>query len=157
MSPLKIRKATLNDFEDILALNHNLFELESEKFDPGLNMEWTFSELGREYFTKTIQDKFAMVAVDTGGIIGYLAGSANIKNPILKNPYAELENMYVKGIYRGRGIGKLLYDEFKKYCLSMGAKEIRVTALVKNTEALGFYKSRGFEPLNMTLKIKIEA
>jgi GNAT superfamily N-acetyltransferase len=152
---IKIRRATSEDLEDILRLNHELFELENEKFDPGLDMEWTFGRHGRKYFSDIINTGFAAVAMCGGKAIGYAAGFIGNKEFYSKNRYAELENMYIEEEYRGRGAGGMLYGTFKKYCDDNDAKEIRITASARNKKAIVFYKRLGFEPLNETLILKM--
>ena len=47
-----IRKATQEDLKAIQELNYKLFELEYNNFDQDLNMDWTFSKTGENYFRK---------------------------------------------------------------------------------------------------------
>lgn len=150
-----IRKANENDLEDIRKLNYKLFELEYNYFDPALNMEWTFSSIGENYFKDTIKNGIVLLAIEDNKIIGYLAGSINIKLSYVTKTLAELDNCYVEEEYRNQGIGKQLLEEFKKYCLSQGIEEIKVTCSAKNTNARKFYESNKFENFEITYKMKI--
>jgi len=51
-----IRKAILEDLKEVQKLNYKLFELEYNNFDPDLNMDWTFSKIGEDYFKSLIED-----------------------------------------------------------------------------------------------------
>ncbi len=59
---MTIRKATLNDFEDIIRLNHDLF-LYEKKFSQSYNENWPQQDAGREYFAKRIVHSKAIVMV----------------------------------------------------------------------------------------------
>lgn len=77
-----IKKAILEDLKGVQKLNYKLFELEYNNFDPDLNMEWTFSKIGEEYFKSLIEDGTVWVAIDDNKVIGYLAGSIDWKTII---------------------------------------------------------------------------
>lgn len=150
-----IRKATLSDLKDIQKLNYKLFDFECKNFDSSLNMNWTFSEIGEKYFRKVIDNETVWVAVDNNKIIGYLAGSMKNSTCISKQ-VAELDNFYIEEKYRRQGIGKMLVNEYKKYCKSKGIDTIDVTANAKNKNARRFYEANGFDDeYEITYKMKI--
>ena len=64
--------------------------------------------------------------------------------------------MFINSEYRGYGIGKLLINDFKKYCIANGIKDLIVTASAKNINAIEFYRRNGFENFNITLTMNIE-
>ena len=47
MKNLSIRKANINDLSYIQELNNNLFDLESENYDPTLVKDWAISNDGK--------------------------------------------------------------------------------------------------------------
>lgn len=150
------RKATLIDLKEVQQLNYKLFDLEYNNFDPALNMEWTFSKIGEDYFKELIKDGTVWVAVDNNKVIGYLAGSIDGKTSYATKSVAELDNFYVEEDYRRLGIGKRLVEEFKNYCVDKGIEEMKVTASAKNMNAREFYQKSGFEDFEVTYKIKLE-
>ena len=150
-----IRKATLEDLKSVQELNYKLFDVEYKNFDPALNMEWTFSKMGEDYFIELIEKGTVWVAVDDNKVIGYLAGSINVKPEYATKSLSELDNFYVEEEYRRQGIGKKLLEEFKKYCISKDIEEIKVTASAKNINARQFYKNNGFEDFEITYKMKL--
>lgn len=107
MKPI-IKKATINNLKDIQELNHRLFEKEFTDFDNTLNLDWTFSETGEDYFIEHITDadNCVFIAIINTKIVGYLAGSLNEENSY-RIPFncAELENMFILDTYRNQGIG----------------------------------------------------
>lgn len=111
--------------------------------------------MGANYFKELIEEGTVWVAVDSSKIIGYLAGSIDVKPEYATKSLSELDNFYVEEEYRRQGIGKKLLEEFKKYCISKSIEEIKVTATAKNINAREFYKNNGFEDFEITYKMKL--
>lgn len=150
-----IRRATIEDLEYIQELNYKLFELEYNNFDPALNMNWTFSQIGENYFRKSIENDTVWVAIDNNKVIGYLAGSIQNKPSYVTKSLAEIDNFYIEEEYRRQGIGKSLVEEFKRDCINKGIEEIKVTANAKNVNAKAFYQNNGFDDFEVTYKMKL--
>lgn len=152
---IKIRKATNSDLSSIQELNNKLFELD-KKYDDSLKIGWPFEEKGTKYFTDMINDEFVYVAEEEYRIIGYLAGRINIKNSCVIKSQAEIDNMYILDSYRNHGIGTMLINEFKRYCLENNIEELKVTTYQSNENALNFYKTNGFNSHEITLKQQLK-
>jgi GNAT superfamily N-acetyltransferase len=156
---MKIKKATLKDLKDILRLNKDLFTYETQ-FDKTYNQDWTYSDIGKDYFENRIEDKEnALVLVardDEGKILGYLCAHASRFPYRAINPIAEVENMLVVEEHRRKGVGTKLVKEFNKWCQEKGIKRLKVGMLSKNTPAVSFYKKSGFEEFNLVLEKDID-
>ena len=151
---ITIRNAVMDDLKAIQELNYKLFDLEFNNFDPTLNLEWTFSEKGENYFKSVIEKGTVWVALENKKIIGYLAG-VECEPSYLTIKMAELDNCYIEKEYRNKGIGNMLLLEFKKYCKNKGIHEIKVTASALNKNAIDFYKNNEFNDYEVTYKMKI--
>ena len=149
MEDLIIRKATIEDLNDITNLNNKLFKLEKENYDDTLVENWPLSEDGNEYF------QYVIVATINNKVIGYLAGSINEKGSYEEVQYGEINNMFIDEKYRKYGIGKKLINEFKDYCKDNKIYNIKVEASYKNKGAIEFYHKNGFNEFNLTLTSKI--
>ncbi len=150
-----IRKAILKDLSEVKNLNQELFNHDSE-FDETLCTKWPSKN--KSYYKEKITKKSAItfVAEEDGIIIGYLIGSMNKTLSYRKiRIIAELENMFVKREFRGKGIGKSLINNFKKWANSKGAKKARVVAYTKNNRALKVYEKNGFEQYCSVLELKL--
>lgn len=156
MEKVIIRKATIYDLFEIQSLNNLLFKLEKENFDPTLVENWPMTEEGEKYFKNLIEDAYVIVAILNDKIVGYLAGSINEKGAYEEIQYGEVNNMFINSECRGYGIGKLLINDFKKYCVSNNIKDLIVTASAKNINAIEFYKKNGFKDFNITMTMNIE-
>lgn len=156
MNNIKIRKAVINDLEDVLRLNLELFKKEYEEYDKSLDMEWTRSKQGEEYFSERIvgSDGFVCIAEDDGKIIGYICGGLCDRDYRVEGVYIELENMLVDKKYRGLGVGKKLGEAFLEWCDRKEVKYINVSASASNAGGIGFYKSLGFHDYDVKLQIE---
>ncbi len=154
---IEIRKANINNLEDIQRLNHKLFELEYSNFDSSLKVGWSYEEEGIKYFKDMLTNEIVFICIDENdNIVGYLAGRANTKTSYITKSVAEIDNMIIEEKYRKEGLGTRLIDKFKEYCLNLGIQELKVTASSKNINAINFYKKNGFENFETTLKMKLD-
>ena len=155
MTDISIRKAVLEDLKCVANLNNELFKLEIENYDPTLTPNWPLTEEGKSYFEDLIKNHYVIVATTNEKIVAYLAGTINEKGSYEEIQYGEINNMLVLEECRGLGIGKLLIDDFKRYCKNKGINNIKVEASAKNKNAISFYKKNGFEDFNITLTVNI--
>jgi N-acetylglutamate synthase-like GNAT family acetyltransferase len=107
-----IRKATINDLDEIINLNKLLFELEYNNFDNTLDINWPTSREGRGYFIDAINKDITLVCEMDNRVVGYLTGTLNTEYSYNTIKQAELNNMCVLQEYRNKGIGRELYNEF---------------------------------------------
>lgn len=149
---IEIKRADISNLKDIQDLNHQLFELEFNNFDPSLKVGWTFEKEGKDYFIDMLNNEIVYIALAENKIVGYLAGSVNIQNSYVTKSLAEVDNMFILEEYRKYGIGSKLMNEFKQYCIQNNIEELKVTASAKNSNAIRFYRKNGFEDFEITLK-----
>ena len=157
MTTIIIREANNKDLNDILRLNLVLFKKEFKEFDKTLNIRWTYSQKGKDYFNKRITGKegFVAVAIDNKEVIGYICcGLHDDSTRIAKK--AELENIMVTEEYRGQKIGSKLVKIFFEWCKAKKIKNILVTASANNLSGIRFYKKLGFSDYDLTLEKKLK-
>jgi ribosomal protein S18 acetylase RimI-like enzyme len=153
------RKATLSDLETIRKLNQELCLKENRQYDSTINPDYANTKSGEEYFRSRIEqpDCFAILAEEEGVAVGYLIGSlipSEDYRTVTK--LAEGENMYVKGAFRGRGVGTKLVKQFEVWCREKGVQVIRYVASAENTEGIKFYKTQGLKEISVTLEKKLD-
>lgn len=153
MNNILIREANKKDLNGILYLNSDLFKKEFKEFDKSLNIKWTNSKEGRDYFSKRIvnKDSFVLVAICSEEIVGYICCSLH-RSPIQIIKKAELENMMISEGFRGKKIGSKLAKEFFNWCKTKNIKNIIVTASAKNLSGIRFYKRLGFNDYDLILE-----
>ena len=72
---------------------------------------------------------------------GKLAGCGGVK---MFDDYGEVKRMFVRPIYRGRGLGKAMLNRLAEYARNKGAKLLRLETGIYEVEAIGLYESWGF-------------
>ena len=151
---LIIRKAFVEEVDKIQHLNNELINFEMEQGFDNYVKDWALSEESKEYFIDLIKNQYVVVAEVENKIVGYLAGSIykDLSYSYYEGLTAEANNMFVKAEFRAHGIGRKLFLSFIEWCKSNNAKRIMVTASSENANAIKFYKSIGFENINLTLK-----
>lgn len=157
----QVEKAAEKDLKEIQELNLLLFKKEWKEFkDKTLNLKWTFSETGTNYFKRHLAEKdwCAFKAVQGSKIIGYLAGKIlqNRKSFRTIKTQAELSSLFVLEEFRNQGIGAMLFKEFEKWCVQNNAESIKVESSVKNLQGISFYKKNGFSEYWVCLEKSIK-
>jgi len=150
---LEIREATIDNLEDILDFNQQLFDYDIEKFDKTLNCNWPSNN--EKYFRESIEkdDSLALVVFVDDKLVGYLIGG--IKKPgdyrVIKQ-IAEIENMFILSEHRGKGVGVLLCEKFIGWAEKRGVKRVKVVASAQNKGAISCYKKCGFYDYDLVLE-----
>jgi ribosomal protein S18 acetylase RimI-like enzyme len=142
---ITIKKATIDDLENILALNKKLFEYEAgltEEF----NQEWTYSQAGKEFFKTRLENEnaFALIAQEDGKIAGYILVRIQETAFRKRNLIADIEHLFIQEEMRKRGVGTMLVEKAKKILREKGVPRLKVQALFANKNAVDFYKEMGF-------------
>ena len=133
---IKIRKGEKKDLPDVLRLVHELAEFEKAP-DAVTN---SVKEMERDGFGENQVFHFHIAELDnkTVGVALYF-----IKYSTWKGRGLYLDDLFVSEKYRGKGIGKKLFDAFMEEAKSIGAKQVHWQVLDWNTPAIEFYKKLG--------------
>lgn len=143
-----IRKATINDLDSIVNLNHKLCQKEFKEYDPTINPDYSITDKGKEDFKKdlTKENSIGFVVEDDNKIIGYVIGYF-YKGESYRNvdQIGEIGNMWIDDEYRSQGIGKEFIENLEKWFKEKNVKRIKVVATFQNQKAIDFYKREGFK------------
>lgn len=151
-----IRRATIKDLYEIQALSQALFEYE-ETYTKEYDLAWSHSADGQKFFTKRLKSRsmFILLAQVNEQIVGYVSVCIAKISWRMYNPIAEIENLCVDPLYRGKGVGKILIGEVARIAKTRGAKRLRVTAIAQNDLALHFYRKNGYNDVDIILEKNI--
>ena len=130
---ISIRKATINDLPEVLALVKELAIYEKAAHEVKITLE----ELQKDGFGEHPLFWIILAEVDAK-IVGMSFYYIRYSTWTGRNLY--LEDIIVKEAYRGNSIGKLLFEETIKAAKEMNVRQMMWQVLDWNEPALNFYK-----------------
>lgn len=152
-----VRLSKLADIEQINKLYYSLFE--------------TLAHLEPDYLKKTYQkrefleniinqvDDFICYVYEMESIVvGFLIAQKQHTPPY--ECFRQLKGVYIIDIivdepFRGMRIGQRLIDAIKDWSLLNKAEYLELSVLAKNQKAYQLYLRQGFEPFEISMKIKL--
>ncbi|MCU1309571.1 MAG: acetyltransferase [Candidatus Angelobacter sp.] len=149
---LSIRPATANDIPLILEFIRELAEYERE---PQAAVA-TSEDLLRDGFTPNVAPKFRVVIAEWDGKSAGFALFFYNYSTWQGRPGLYLEDLFVRPVFRGKGIGKALLLHLAKTAVKENCGRFQWQVLDWNTPALDFYKSLGAEVMKEWLTMRVE-
>ncbi len=146
---LEIVKAGREHIEGILEiwnelmLLHEKLDRSFETVDEAREIYWIFLE------TNLKNEDFLTLAALEGGIVtGYAVSCINTEPRLFRlMPRGEIIDIAVRSGYRGKGTGKAILEEIKKWFTEKGISRIELHAAAGNERGLEFWRKSGFRPL----------
>jgi len=154
---MTVRVATTADLEAFVASAAALFAEDGGTRDPHMDTSWP-AHHGHEYYGAAIADPdvLCLVAVAGDRVVGHLLGRLKGPNPVRPAVVgAELESVRVAEDQRGSGVGGELNDAFIAWAKERGVTEVTVHAFASNTSAIRFYRSHGYLPGSLQLRLPL--
>jgi GNAT superfamily N-acetyltransferase len=142
MTPLKIRKAKLEDLKILLEFEQGIIAAE-RPYDPTLKE----GEINYYNIEKMIlaTDVEVIVAEIDSIIVGSGYSRIATAKPYLNHEnYAYLGFMFTHPEYRGQGVNSKIIEELKNWCKSLGIHELRLDVYSGNPSAIKAYEKVGF-------------
>ena len=62
--------------------------------------------------------------------------------------YGELKRMYIRGEFRGLGLGRILLERIEQIAVGRGVVNLRLETGIHQPEAIGLYESDGFRKIS---------
>lgn len=148
MSDIKIKKATLNDINQLQKIGRETFfetfsEANSEEnMKKYLDEGFSAAKLKAELTDKNSEFYFAAIE---GEVIGYLKLNFGQSQTELKEEEAlEIERIYVLKEFHGKKVGQLLYEKAIEIAKQKNADYVWLGVWEENPRAINFYKKNGF-------------
>jgi ribosomal protein S18 acetylase RimI-like enzyme len=150
-----VRPAKENELKVVQDLNHDLFISDFEN-DALLNLSWPYKQ-GKKYFADHISGKTGVcfVAEVNGNIVGYVAGKIQKAELWTTARRAELENIFVKPTWRGKGVGRLLVEKMADWARKKEVNFLFLSVYAQNSKARSFYEKVGFGTVALTVERKL--
>ena len=150
---LSIRKAVRADVPKILALIRELAEYEKKSHE----VRATEADLLRDGFSDAPRF-FVEIAEWDGAPAGFALWFFNYST-FQGRPGVYLEDLFVRPLFRGRGIGKALLVHLARRATAEGCGRFQWQVLDWNAPAIGFYETLGAKALKewITMRVSDEA
>ena len=154
---IAIHKPTLDDYDAVRALVAEVHALHRAARGDVYAADAHFS---REYYAALLADEngFPIAAYDGNELIGFASGFIKPPNPnpaMLPHRIAYIDDICVHSRCRGRGIGRLLYNETVRLARERGADTLMLTVWAFNESAIRFYKSLGMTERNINMDMRL--
>jgi ribosomal protein S18 acetylase RimI-like enzyme len=155
---IKIRKAAIEEIDEIEGLYTDLKATENEKYGQACSAHWSFAQQDQKYFGDRIIDKNGIVLVveTEDGLAGFICGFVSRQKDKQDRIFVKVENIYVSSVLRGEGVGGRLIKAFEEVSKEKGAEVIKVSPIIENQGAIGFYEHKGFRRSAIVLEKKLE-
>lgn len=151
-----VRRSVSSDKDQLLVLfkkfDNYLKKLFSEEFFPFTiykDKDRTFSNILELWLTNP--EYFIFVAEENNQIIGYICGTVKNKPLRVLNKEGSIEEWYVEEKYRGKGMGKQLYEELLKEFKKAGCTHLGLRVYTANNSAINIYRKMGFIDSELTM------
>jgi len=148
--PIKIRKATLDDVQDITPLIAELFHVidhpPRDSFDHVVENYRTIMKDSSHHIL------LAFIGEEVVGLIHFFIRPTLIHT----GPSALIDELVVAKTHHGRGIGSQLISKVVDMCRDFGCEELEVGTETSNTKARKFYRQCGFDREAVLLEMEIE-
>lgn len=154
-----LRKAVIDDIEDIYNLDTELFivlsELEPDVYNP--------VSFPKDYIKAMInsEDSDYIIVEEDEKVIGYCliekrAAPCERFESLKKDEFAYIDEVVILPEYRMKGYGKELMDCANEWAKEKGLKTIELNALAKNYSACAFYERFGFREYQIKYRKEVE-
>lgn len=154
---IAIHKPTIDDYDAVRALVAEVHALHHAARSDVYAADAHFS---REYYAALLADEngFPIAAYDGDKLVGFASAFMKPPNPnpaMLPHRIAYIDDICVHSRCRGRGIGRLLYNETVRLARERGADTLMLTVWAFNESAMRFYKSLGMTERNINMEMRL--
>ena len=145
---IRIRSCTLNDLSSLVKIAYETYDdtfrslNTKETIDKYLQEAFNKEKLSDELVNKN--SKFFFIYVDNV-LAGYLKINDVPAQSDINDPQSiEIERIYIKKAFKGKGLGKLLMNHAIQSAVKMKKKYVWLGVWEKNLDAISFYSQMGF-------------
>lgn len=137
-----VSKAKLEEVSEIDSMLTDLIQDEREKYNNNINKNYEVKDFYEKFIDN--EDKTIFVARENDMILGYVYGFVQDSGSLYNKKVAQLDALYVKEQYRGKGIARSLMKEFINWAEEKGVVYIELSVCKDNTNAISLYENEGF-------------
>lgn len=143
-----IRKCSVQDIPELRALMSQTFYDTYARHNSKETMD---SYMARAFATKKLKEELLCkhsafyFIYDRGQLAGYLkCNDEQAQTDFHDDQALEVERIYVRSAFQGRGLGRLLIGKAEEEALKMGKRRLILGVWKQNPSAVRFYRRMGF-------------
>ena len=152
----------MQDKEQLVELIHRFddYYIENNVFSEKLNQFIDYKDKN-SLFAATVEEylndqKYLLfVAEENDQLIGYICGDAKEKPNRILDKEGFIEDWFVLAPYRGKGVGKQLYEVLLEEFRKLGCNRLGLKAYAPNTKTIEMYHRMGFVDTDITMAKKL--
>ena len=145
---LEFRKCTLSDLKVLVHISKSTFSESFEKDnDPDDFRKYIDSAFCEEELSSQLNNlnTFFYFVYLENILVGYFKlNIGDAQSDLKQDDSIELERIYVRHVYQGKGIGNYIIAKVKQLALKTGKSFLWLGVWEKNIRAISFYKEHGF-------------
>ena len=153
MNEINIRKASLNDLEQLLAFEQDLIRTE-RPFDPTIKAD-PVNYYDLKGMLTAAHVEVVIAETDNKIIASGYARIDNSKSFLKHEKHAYLGFMYVLPEFRGKGLNKRIIDNLKNWAASQHINEFRLEVYYDNVAAIKAYEKIGFSRYSLEMRYNL--
>ena len=156
---INIRDAIEQDYEPLIDLFDLVDTLHRDNL-PTIFQKPSGPARDQDFFQSLLidQETALFIAEIENEITGFILAISRETPPIpvfIPSRLALVTDIVVKKEFRRRGIGRLLVNKVHKWAETRGASAVELTVYAFNQTALDFYKTIGYETINLRMRFPI--
>lgn len=153
---LLIRAATPRDLPEVVALWRTL-QAVSAAYEPRLAPNDGAADWFADFLRGELDNDHArlLVAVTNDGVIGYVFGQILQRPTLATGACGYVADLCVKEGFRGRGIGRELFQTLRGWFHDQGLRAIEVQVVRANPASQAFWRKMGFGDFLRTLRMEL--
>lgn len=153
MNEINIRKASLNDLEQLLAFEQDLIRTE-RPFDPTIKAD-PVNYYDLKGMLTAAHVEVVIAETDNKIIASGYARIDKSKSFLKHEKHAYLGFMYVLPEFRGKGLNKRIIDNLKNWATSQHINEFRLEVYYENVAAIKAYEKIGFSRYSLEMRYNL--
>lgn len=153
MNEINIRKASLNDLEQLLAFEQDLIRTE-RPFDPTIKAD-PVNYYDLKGMLTAAHVEVVIAETDNKIIASGYARIDKSKSFLKHEKHAYLGFMYVLPEFRGKGLNKRIIDNLKNWATSQHINEFRLEVYYDNVAAIKAYEKIGFSRYSLEMRYNL--
>jgi GNAT superfamily N-acetyltransferase len=148
-----IRPAVPHDLPEIIRL-WRVLQVTSTNYEPRLAMNETATEWFLDYLRGQMDNREAAVYVAVGDscVVGYVFGQVLQRPTLQAGNCGYIADLVVQDRYRGRGLGRTLYETLRDWFHERDIEAIEVQVVRANPASQAFWRKMGFGDFLRTLR-----